>query len=89
MICRNTPNLTEKQEEICIQVPESMVVMNQVMERFEDECRWQFKTSRWNCTNVTSPVYVSTALEGTYYTLDDVLTREHYTTMHARVNIKR
>ena len=83
MICRNTPNLTEKQEEICIQVPEAMVVMNKVMERFEDECRWQFKTNRWNCTNVTSPVYVSTDLEGTR---DGAHTRALYD--HTRVTTR-
>ena len=41
-----------------------MVVMNQVEEIFCDECSWQFKTNRWNCTDVTPPIYSHTGLQG-------------------------
>ena len=41
-----------------------MVVMNEVREIFENECSWQFKTSRWNCSGVEPPIY-SSELRGT------------------------
>lgn len=64
IICLSTPNLTAAQRQLCRNVSQAMVVMNEVMEIFRDECSWQFKTSRWNCTGITPPVYVNTELEG-------------------------
>ena len=64
LICRSSPNLTATQLDMCLEVPRAMVVLSDAMATFEDECSWQFKTSRWNCTGVTAPVYVNTELEG-------------------------
>ena len=66
LICRSSPNLTTTQLNICLEVPRAMVVLSDVLATFEDECSWQFKTSRWNCTGVRAPVYVNTDLEGIY-----------------------
>lgn len=64
LICAYTPNLTSKQRELCVQVPDVMVVMNEVRQIFGEECSWQFKTSRWNCTGVTPPIYDDIQMEG-------------------------
>ena len=66
LIC-NTADLTATQQELCREVPRAMVVLSDIIATFEDECRWQFKTSRWNCTGIEAPVYVDTALGGAFF----------------------
>lgn len=41
-----------------------MAVLSDVIATFADECSWQFKTNRWNCTGIKAPVYVDTEMEG-------------------------
>lgn len=65
LIC-NTADLTATQREMCREVPRAMAVLSDVIATFADECSWQFKTSRWNCTGVKAPVYVDTEMEGPY-----------------------
>ena len=67
LICNTTADLTATQRELCREVPRAMVVLSDVIATFEDECQWQFKTSRWNCTGVQAPVYVDTGLGGAFF----------------------
>ena len=64
LICNNTPGLTDRQRQVCMQMPEAMLIMNDVSSIFQNECTWQFKTNRWNCSGVVSPIYSTLDMEG-------------------------
>ena len=46
------PELAPQQRVICVTRPDAMVIVAEAGKLALDECRHQFRSSRWNCTNI-------------------------------------
>lgn len=50
VICDNMPGLSNAQMDFCKMRPDAMVAVGKGARSAVEECQWQFKTSRWNCS---------------------------------------
>ncbi|XP_035677576.1 protein Wnt-7b-like isoform X1 [Branchiostoma floridae] len=52
IICNRIPGLVPRQRAICQTRPDLIVAIGEGAQRGIDECRYQFRHSRWNCTGM-------------------------------------
>lgn len=50
VICSKIPGLTPRQRAICQSRPDAIVAIGEGADRGIQECRYQFRNGRWNCT---------------------------------------
>ncbi len=50
VICSKIPGLTPRQRAICQSRPDAIIAIGEGAERGIQECRYQFRNGRWNCT---------------------------------------
>ncbi|XP_072027500.1 protein Wnt-7b-like isoform X3 [Amphiura filiformis] len=50
VICSKIPGLTPRQRAICQSRPDAIIAIGEGAERGIQECRFQFRNGRWNCT---------------------------------------
>lgn len=55
VICGRVPGLTTRQREMCRTLPDAMVAVGDGIRLATDECRYQFRHHRWNCTAISNP----------------------------------
>lgn len=49
-ICNHIRGLSARQKTICHTRPDAMVAIGKGARKAVEECQWQFRTSRWNCS---------------------------------------
>ena len=50
--------MTDMQTQLCKQYPELVAfLMNDAVKVFQNYCHHQFKHERWNCANITLPIF--------------------------------
>lgn len=54
IICNKIPDLVPKQRSICQRRPDAIVVVGEGVKLGIQECRYQFRNMRWNCTHTRS-----------------------------------
>lgn len=59
LICLTIPGLNAVQRALCRQLPKAMNVLVNASLAYTDECNWQFRKDRWNCTVGGIPVFSS------------------------------
>ncbi|CAH1277342.1 WNT7B [Branchiostoma lanceolatum] len=52
IICNRIPGLVPRQRAICQTRPDLIVAIGEGAQMGIDECRYQFRHSRWNCTGM-------------------------------------
>ncbi|ELT95359.1 hypothetical protein CAPTEDRAFT_110385, partial [Capitella teleta] len=52
-VCRTIPDLTGPQYALCLKHPDVMEVAVQGLKMAMEECQFQFREHRWNCTSMT------------------------------------
>ena len=50
VICNKIPGLTPRQRTICQSRPNAIIAIGEGAERGVQECRFQFRNGRWNCS---------------------------------------
>lgn len=55
VFCSKVPGLTEKQREMCRSSPDAMVAIGDGIRMATDECKYQFRHQRWNCSGIENP----------------------------------
>lgn len=55
VICARVSGLTAKQREMCRTDPDAMVAIGDGVRLARQECRYQFRHQRWNCTAIGNP----------------------------------
>lgn len=55
VICGRVPGLTYRQREMCRTSPDAMVAVGDGIRLATDECKYQFRHHRWNCTAISNP----------------------------------
>ncbi|XP_019868335.1 protein Wnt-2 isoform X2 [Aethina tumida] len=55
VFCSRLPGLTAKQRDMCKTSPDAMVAVGDGIRLATEECRYQFRHHRWNCTNIENP----------------------------------
>ncbi|KAJ8941861.1 hypothetical protein NQ318_007261 [Aromia moschata] len=53
--CTIIPGLTSRQREMCRTSPDAMVAVGDGIRLATNECRYQFRHQRWNCTGIENP----------------------------------
>lgn len=53
--CSLIPGLTSRQREMCRTSPDAMVAVGDGIRLATNECRYQFRHHRWNCTGIENP----------------------------------
>ncbi|KAJ8976158.1 hypothetical protein NQ317_018052 [Molorchus minor] len=53
--CSVIPGLTSRQREMCRMSPDAMVAVGDGIRLATNECRYQFRHHRWNCTGIENP----------------------------------
>ncbi|XP_018913776.2 protein Wnt-2 [Bemisia tabaci] len=51
-ICSRVPGLTDRQREMCRDAPDAMVAVGDGIRLGTQECQYQFRGHRWNCTAI-------------------------------------
>lgn len=54
VICARVPGLTPRQREMCRTSPDAMVAVGDGVRLATEECRYQFRHQRWNCSAIGS-----------------------------------
>jgi len=52
IICNRMPGLAPLQRTMCLTRPDAMILVSEAGKMALAECRYQFRSSRWNCTNI-------------------------------------
>ena len=52
VICSKIPGLTPRQRAICQSRPDAIIAIGEGAERGVQECRFQFRNGRWNCSAI-------------------------------------
>ncbi|CAG9766162.1 unnamed protein product [Ceutorhynchus assimilis] len=55
VFCSRIPGLTSKQREMCRSSPDAMVAIGDGIRMATDECKYQFRHQRWNCSGIENP----------------------------------
>ncbi|XP_070559379.1 protein Wnt-7b-like isoform X2 [Ptychodera flava] len=55
IICNKIPGLSQRQRSICQSRPDAIVAIGEGAQRGAEECQFQFKLARWNCTSPGGP----------------------------------
>ncbi|XP_050305895.1 protein Wnt-7b isoform X2 [Anthonomus grandis grandis] len=55
VFCSRIPGLTPRQREMCRQSPDAMVAVGDGIRMATDECKYQFRHQRWNCSGIENP----------------------------------
>lgn len=50
MVCGRMGGLSKRQREICKSSPEAMIAISEGIRLAMDECHYQFRHHRWNCS---------------------------------------
>ncbi|NP_001161677.1 wingless-type MMTV integration site family, member 7 [Saccoglossus kowalevskii] len=67
IICNKIPGLSPRQRSICQTRPDAIIAIGEGAQKGQEECRWQFRNSRWNCTmpdNTNTGMFGHTLPEG-------------------------
>ncbi|KAL5474922.1 hypothetical protein EMCRGX_G026952 [Ephydatia muelleri] len=59
LICLTIPSLNAQQKALCRQLPKAMNVLVNATLAYTDECNWQFRKDRWNCSVGGIPIFAS------------------------------
>ncbi|KAK9891120.1 hypothetical protein WA026_013439 [Henosepilachna vigintioctopunctata] len=55
IFCSRIPGLTHRQREMCKAFPDAMVAVGDGIRLATNECRYQFRHNRWNCSGIENP----------------------------------
>uniref|UniRef100_A0AAR5PB22 Protein Wnt n=1 Tax=Dendroctonus ponderosae TaxID=77166 RepID=A0AAR5PB22_DENPD len=55
IFCSRIPGLTTRQREMCKSSPDAMVAIGDGIRMATDECKYQFRHQRWNCSGIENP----------------------------------
>lgn len=55
IFCSRIPGLTSRQREMCKAYPDAMVAVGDGIRLATNECRYQFRHNRWNCSGIENP----------------------------------
>lgn len=55
IFCSRIPGLTSRQREMCKAFPDAMVAVGDGIRLATNECRYQFRHNRWNCSGIENP----------------------------------
>ncbi|CAH1164457.1 unnamed protein product [Phaedon cochleariae] len=55
VVCTNSPGLIHRQRDMCRSSPDAMVAVGDGIRLATEECRYQFRNHRWNCTGIENP----------------------------------
>ncbi|XP_056630942.1 protein Wnt-7b isoform X1 [Diorhabda sublineata] len=55
VVCTNSPGLIHRQRDMCRASPDAMVAVGDGIRMATNECKYQFRQHRWNCTGIESP----------------------------------
>lgn len=52
LLCGRVPGLTVAQKELCSETPDAFIAVGEGHQLGAQECQYQFRGHRWNCTQV-------------------------------------
>ena len=52
VMCNNIIRLVGKQRQLCQESPDVMTSIGKGAKLGEEECQWQFRFDRWNCSTI-------------------------------------
>lgn len=52
LLCGRVPGLTGAQKELCTETPDAFIAVGEGHQLGAQECQYQFRGHRWNCTQV-------------------------------------
>ncbi|XP_045480362.1 protein Wnt-7b [Harmonia axyridis] len=55
IFCSRIPGLTSRQRDMCKAFPDAMVAVGDGIRLATNECRYQFRHNRWNCSGIENP----------------------------------
>ena len=59
LICLTIPSLNAQQKALCRQLPKAMNVLVNATLAYTNECNWQFRKDRWNCSAGGIPIFAN------------------------------
>lgn len=52
LLCARIPGLTPQQRQLCTESPDALIALGEGHQLGAQECQYQFRGHRWNCTQV-------------------------------------
>ena len=61
-LCKHD-DFNPEQQKLCMQMPQSLIAVDETSSIFEEECKTQFQNERWNCNGTAPPLVGDTPPE--------------------------
>lgn len=56
-VCRTIPGLSKSQKKFCYDQPEAVVAVMEGLQEAVEECQYQFRDYRWNCSSLAAKTH--------------------------------
>lgn len=56
-VCRTIPGLSKSQKKFCYDQPEAVVAAMEGLQEAVEECQYQFRDYRWNCSSLAAKTH--------------------------------